>query len=561
MKRSQGKPSHPALAPVARAAALVALLAALLVSGAHAQGVSATSPTNDLNARSWVHESWTVKDGLPVNSINAHHPGPHRLHLGRDVRWARALRRASIHRLQLRQLRGAPEQPDHRVEGGARRVAVARHRAGSHRSLPRRAVHQRRIRKRESERKACRPRSSTRRASSGWGRPRDCGRSGATRLVRVGRERSTRASPPSCSGGTEASGSARSAPGSSGSRGDSRVTKVVADPALDADFIWSNGRGCVGHALDRGNASALVVARPAGASAKGLRPPHFVETFVQVPRDRRRVCRSRVRRVPDRFRLGRSGTLRRSVSTGLRLWADADAIWTVDGQDVLRDGRRVFTLPERRIVSAALFDREGSLWLGTDAGGLHRLKPALFTTYSVPEGSGTPERLRDVRGPLGCDLARHVGEGCEPHRPRHRSRDGSWRGDDSVVRQFLLRGRAGALWIASGVGVRRTVRVHAARDDVPRRGSRASSATARCSRSTETPTAVSGRARTACCFATTGGAGRAFLHRPARPRRRCARSRARATARSGWGRTAAGSRATARERSPASREPMGCRAT
>jgi ligand-binding sensor domain-containing protein len=47
------------------------LLAWLLVSGAHAQGVSATSPTNDLDARSWVHESWTVKDGLPVNSINS----------------------------------------------------------------------------------------------------------------------------------------------------------------------------------------------------------------------------------------------------------------------------------------------------------------------------------------------------------------------------------------------------------------------------------------------------------------------------------------------------------
>src|SRR5215217_6502714 len=56
----------------------------------------------------------------------------------------------------------------------------------------------------------------------------------------------------------------------------------------------------------------------------------------------------------------------------------------------LRDGRRVLSLREFRTVSAAFFDREGSLWLGSDAGGLHRFKAALFTTYSVPEGVGHP---------------------------------------------------------------------------------------------------------------------------------------------------------------------------
>jgi ligand-binding sensor domain-containing protein len=75
-----------------------------------------------------------------------------------------------------------------------------------------------------------------------------------------------------------------------------------------------------------------------------------------------------------------------SANPGLRLWADADAIWNVAGQEVLRDGERVFTLPDRRQISTALFDREGSLWLGTDSDGLHRLKAALFTTWSVAEG-------------------------------------------------------------------------------------------------------------------------------------------------------------------------------
>ena len=70
----------------------------------------------------------------------------------------------------------------------------------------------------------------------------------------------------------------------------------------------------------------------------------------------------------------------------LGLWADQQSLWNVHGQDVFRDGRWVFTIPERHVVRTALFDREGSLWLGTQAGGLHLLKRALFRTYGIPEG-------------------------------------------------------------------------------------------------------------------------------------------------------------------------------
>src|SRR5687767_11496648 len=58
------------MAPRIRAVTLTMLLVGLTAARAHAQSTSATSPARDAAAQSWVHESWTVKDGLPVNSVN-----------------------------------------------------------------------------------------------------------------------------------------------------------------------------------------------------------------------------------------------------------------------------------------------------------------------------------------------------------------------------------------------------------------------------------------------------------------------------------------------------------
>ena len=60
---------HVAIASFARAAAVAMLLVHLTVSTAHAQKPRSGALPRD-GAQSWVHESWTVKDGLPVNSIN-----------------------------------------------------------------------------------------------------------------------------------------------------------------------------------------------------------------------------------------------------------------------------------------------------------------------------------------------------------------------------------------------------------------------------------------------------------------------------------------------------------
>ena len=61
--------SRPSILALSRAAVLAMLLAR--VSASPAQRVGTTPPVNNPGARSWVHESWTVKDGLPVNSINS----------------------------------------------------------------------------------------------------------------------------------------------------------------------------------------------------------------------------------------------------------------------------------------------------------------------------------------------------------------------------------------------------------------------------------------------------------------------------------------------------------
>ena len=53
-------------------AAAIAALVPVTASGAHAQAARATSPASDDASHSWVHESWTVKDGLPRRRSKLH---------------------------------------------------------------------------------------------------------------------------------------------------------------------------------------------------------------------------------------------------------------------------------------------------------------------------------------------------------------------------------------------------------------------------------------------------------------------------------------------------------
>ena len=72
------------------------------------------------------------------------------------------------------------------------------------------------------------------------------------------------------------------------------------------------------------------------------------------------------------------------------------AAWYGNGPELFRDGKRIAVFdgaPGDHLAPGAIdaltIDREGSVWVGTRASGLHRLKPSLFNVISVPEGLGS----------------------------------------------------------------------------------------------------------------------------------------------------------------------------
>ena len=372
-----------------RASLATIVLALLMASGMRAQGVRGSSPARDTGAHSWVHESWTVKDGLPVNSINA------LLQDRTGYIWAASfdgLVRFDGIRFTVFNSANSEELPSNRIiqlkEGRdgslwltSEQGHIVRFRDGRFVNIP----------------------FETGRTGGGlapliedsaggiwvgsaeglWTVRRDT-------LVRIGRgtldarvtailQRRDR----SIWVGTDGSGVFRVT-------SDGHLTRLPADSALDSDFITRLVEAGSGMLLVAGTRALWRWSwgeRP--LRVRGLGLPFFAQGLEQITATQAVLAdaTSGVYRIDsDSAILVRPA----SLTTGKRMWTDSVALWDVAGQTVRRDGRPVFSLPERRHVSVTLFDREGSLWLGTDAGGLHRLKPALFTTYSLSEGVGHP---------------------------------------------------------------------------------------------------------------------------------------------------------------------------
>ena len=447
--RRSARPLRLLIARLDRAAAVTILLVPLAVSRAHGQGASAMSTASDAGTHSWVHESWTVKDGLPVNSINTI------LQDRIGYIWAATfdgLVRFDGVRFTVFNSTNSEELPSNRIvkleEGrdgslwlATEQSHIVRFRDGRFTSIP------------FENGKVPGGLAVLFVDSSGavWvGTPEGLWTVRRDRLNRVGRgtlDARVTAIAQRRDGsvwvGTSGAGIFRVT-------GDTEAMKVVTDSAVEADYITRLVEDASGTLWIAGNRGLWSLGERA-VQVKARRPLSFVTNVVQV------------RATGALFAEEASGVYRIESNsavlvtgpppgiTGKHLWADSATMWSVNGQDVLHEGRPVFTLPERRSVSAALFDREGSLWLGTDAGGLHRLKSSLFTTYSVPEGVGHPNVYATYVDRSGAIWLGTWGKGASRLDPVT-GRATVFGGAHPLSVNSFYEDEAGALWIATSVG-------------------------------------------------------------------------------------------------------------
>ena len=366
-------------------AAAVLLLLQPTVRDSAAQTVGASGPRN-ASPRSWVHESWTTKDGLPVNSVNG---------LVQDrtgYLWAATfdgLVRFDGIRFTVFNTANSEGLPSNRIvqlkEGRdgtlwltTEQSHVVRVRDGRFDNIP----------YENGTPGGGVPVMEVDSTGAVWvGTPEGLWTVRGDRLIRVGR--GTLDAPATAlvrrRDGTLWVGTAGA--GVFKVTNDLQVSKVVTDPAIEGGFVP--------HLMEDASGVLWVVVVNRGLWSlrdHALRVPGVPSSVVNLVQVRATgALYAETHAGIYRFDSGVGVLVRPGSSAyGARLWSDGDAVWTVGGSDVFRNDQHVFTLPEHRTVSNALFDREGSLWIGTDAGGLHRLKQGLFTTYSVGEGVGYP---------------------------------------------------------------------------------------------------------------------------------------------------------------------------
>ena len=429
----------------------------LAPAGAKAQGVGAPSPAAGARDPSWVHESWTVKDGLPVNSINA------LLQDRTGYIWAATfdgLVRFDGLRFTVFNSANSEELPSNRIiqlkEGrdGSLWLAteqghIVRFRAGR--------FTQHRLRRRETGRGLADPvrrlgrhrlGRDARGAVDGPARPPGPRGAGNARRARHR---------PSCSGGTEASGSAPIGAGifrvTGDGRGDEGGDRSRARRGLRLRE-WSrtrrarsgsrererSGRGATGWCGSEGASTAVLRQRLSCRCARQgpcLPPPRPACTgsiptrpfwYALASSPYRRPAVGGCRRALDRRRAGRAP--RRS--TGLHAPGAPHRI----GRP-LRPRRQPLARHRRRRAASP------------QAGALHDLQRAR-------RGAGTRTSTRRTwtdRVRSGLARGGRARAASTPSRVASRF---SGR-DDSVVGQFLLRGRGGPAVDRSGLERRRAV--------------------------------------------------------------------------------------------------------
>ena len=147
------------------------------------------------------------------------------------------------------------------------------------------------------------------------------------------------------------------------------------------------------------------------------------------------------------------------------MWTTDSTVWFGSGSTVHRNG-----VPQLRLddgapgveginsgtfgITTALADREGSLWFGTFAGGLHRLKPTLVRTVSEAEGLTSRNAYATYPDRTGALWVGSIGGGfsrvdavtgrVEGFRPRANLPDHA---------RTFLESRDGTLWIGSSTAI------------------------------------------------------------------------------------------------------------
>lgn len=156
------------------------------------------------------------------------------------------------------------------------------------------------------------------------------------------------------------------------------------------------------------------------------------------------------------------------------LWSAGRNVWYASRATLRRDGIPVFSLStsgnplkasvaDASAVMTGLTDSEGSLWLGTFANGLHRLKPTVVRTYSAAEGLRTPNAYgayTDKSGTIWVGGQANGFSRIDPVRGRIDSFNS--RAELPYSARTFLEDRNGVLWIGSGdypVGLYRCTRV------------------------------------------------------------------------------------------------------
>ena len=153
-----------------------------------------------------------------------------------------------------------------------------------------------------------------------------------------------------------------------------RVEKVVSPAAIDTTIHWS--------IADDGSGRLWLSTNSGAWADDGIGFRRHTGTALVEAGGRLHPIDERLLQEPQPGGVRMPGAIDRDGKlwfiNGTRLYSDSGSVLDLQRPDHATDAAALLT--------SLVVDREGNIWLGTFNLGLHRLKPALFRTLSTPEG-------------------------------------------------------------------------------------------------------------------------------------------------------------------------------